>query len=214
MAETLKNLTGISFDGAAIINFMGFRAVIDSLGSIPICVDEDTPSSHMTLVDGQPMWNSDAERSSGTKQQVVHKKGCREMRGWEALDFSRQRYGLTNGDYDRQKNQQKLIKGMAKKAMADGVMTNPLKLGELIKAAGEAFVLDTGNVPVADFVFTLRGVAANDLVMLRTNDGSFNGNDYGREEISPLSREMFRAVKTDTLDDFVLANPTVIAGQQ
>ncbi|MFY1635437.1 LCP family protein [Solwaraspora sp. WMMB335] len=214
MAETLKNLTGISFDGAAIINFSGFRSVIDSLGTIPICVDEDTPSIHMTLVDGKPMWNSDAEKVSGDKQQVVHKKGCREMQGWEALDFSRQRYGLDNGDYDRQKNQQKLLKGMAKKAMADGIATNPLKLGELIKSAGEAFVLDVGEVPIADFVFTLRGVAANDLVMLRTNGGSFNGNDEGREELTPLSREMFRAVKNDTLAEFIFANPTVLADQQ
>ncbi|WFE25578.1 LCP family protein [Solwaraspora sp. WMMD791] len=214
MAETIKNMTGISFDGAAIINFSGFKSVIDSLGTIPICVDEDTPSAHMTLVDGKPMWNSDAEKASGDKQQVVHKKGCREMAGWEALDFSRQRYGLANGDYDRQKNQQKLLKGMAKKAMADGVMTNPLKLTQLIESAGKAFVLDTGPVPVADFVFTMRGVAANDLVMLRTNGGSFNGNDSGREELTPLSMEMFRAVKNDNLDDFILANPTVLAGQQ
>ncbi|WP_326550789.1 LCP family protein [Micromonospora sp. NBC_01813] len=214
MAETIKNMSGISFDGAAIINFSGFKSVIDSLGSIPICVDEDTPSTHMTLVDGQPMWNSDAEKVYGDKQQVVHKKGCREMEGWAALDFSRQRYGLANGDYDRQKNQQKLIKGMAKKAMSAGVMTNPLKIGELTKAAGEAFVLDVGSTPIEDFVFTLRGVAANDLVMLRTNGGSFNGNDSGREVLDPLSMEMFQAVKNDALDDFVLANPTVLAGQQ
>ncbi|WBB96757.1 MULTISPECIES: LCP family protein [unclassified Solwaraspora] len=214
MAETIKNLTGVSFDGAAIINFSGFKSVIDSLGSVRLCVDEDTPSIHMTLVDGQPMWNSDAAKVSGEKQQVVHKKGCREMQGWEALDFSRQRYGLDNGDYDRQKNQQKLIKAMAKKAMASGVMTNPLKLNELIDAAGKAFVLDTGKVALPDFVFTLRGVAANDLVMLRTNGGSFNGNSAGRENIDPLSQDMFQAVKNDNLAEFILANPTVLAGQE
>ncbi|ROO52627.1 LytR family transcriptional attenuator [Micromonospora sp. Llam0] len=214
MAETIKNLTGVSFDGAAIINFSGFKSVIDSLGSVRLCVDEDTPSIHMTLVDGQPMWNSDAAKVSGEKQQVVHKKGCREMQGWEALDFSRQRYGLDNGDYDRQKNQQKLIKAMAKKAMANGVMTNPLKLNELIEAAGKAFVLDTGKAALPDFVFTLRGVAANDLVMLRTNGGSFNGNDAGRENIDPLSQEMFQAVKNDNLAEFILANPSVLAGQE
>ena len=124
----------------------------------------------MKLVDGKPMWNSDAERTGKPMKPVVHKKGCREMKGWEALDYSRQRYGLTNGDYDRQQHQQQLIKAMAKKATEGGVMTNPLKLNDLMKAAGEAFVLDTGGVPIADFVFTLRGVAANDLVMLRTNE--------------------------------------------
>ena len=38
------------------------------------------------------------------------------MAGWEALDYARQRYGLKNGDYDRQRHQQQLIKAIAKKA--------------------------------------------------------------------------------------------------
>ena len=90
------------------------------------------------------------------------------MEGWEALDYARQRYGLNNGDYDRQRHQQQLIKAIAKKASSSGVLTNPIKVNSLIKAAGKAFVLDTGGVPVADFIFTLKGVAANDLVLLRT----------------------------------------------
>jgi len=214
MAATIKKLTGISFDGAAIIDFGGFKSVIDALGGIPICVDQDTASRHMTLVDGKPMWNAEAKQVGGQKERVVHKKGCRQMQGWAALDFSRQRYGLDNGDYDRQKNQQKLIKGIAKKAMADGATTNPLKLKELMRAAGEAFVLDTGSTPIPDFVFTLRGVAANDLMMLRTNGGTFNGNGAGREEIDSLSQQMFQAVKNDELAEFVFANPAVLAGKQ
>ena len=33
MAQTIKNMTGVSFDGAAIINFGGFKNVIDTLGT-------------------------------------------------------------------------------------------------------------------------------------------------------------------------------------
>lgn len=210
MAQTIKNLTGISFDGAAIIDFNGFKGVIDALGSIRMCVKQEVESKHMSLVDGRPMWNADARKTGRPRSPVVHKKGCREMKGWEALDYSRQRYGLRNGDYDRQQNQQQLIKAMARKAMADGVMTNPLKLNALMKAAGKAFVLDTGATPLADFVFTMRGVAANDLVLLRTNDGTFSGNGQGREVLKPVSREMFASVKQDHLAEFILNNPTVV----
>jgi anionic cell wall polymer biosynthesis LytR-Cps2A-Psr (LCP) family protein len=133
------------------------------------------------------------------------------MKGWEALDYSRQRYGLKNGDYDRQRHQQQLIKAMAKKAMEGGVMANPLKLNELLKAAGKTFILDTGNTPIADFVFTLRGVTANDLVLLRTNDGKFSGSGDGTEQLKPISQQMFAAVKNDTLAEFVLSNPTVLS---
>ncbi|MEJ3742422.1 LCP family protein [Actinomycetes bacterium KLBMP 9797] len=213
MAQTIKNLTGISFDGAAIIDFNGFKGVIDALGSIRMCVDQEVKSHHMTLVNGKPTWNGDAKKMSGEKEPVIHKKGCREMAGWEALDYARQRYGLKNGDYDRQRHQQQLIKAMAKKAMDSG-MTNPLKLKELINAAGKAFVLDTGGASTADFLFTMRGVAANDLVLLRTNNGTFSGNQNGREELNPLSLEMFRSVKNDALGQFILDNPAVIAKEK
>ncbi|GLH95145.1 LCP family protein [Phytohabitans aurantiacus] len=213
MAQTIKNLTGISFDGAAIIDFNGFKGVIDALGTIRMCVDQEVRSHHMTMVDGKPTWNAQAKKMGGKKEPVIHKVGCRNMEGWEALDYSRQRYGLKNGDYDRQRHQQQLIKAMAKKAVDTG-MNNPLKLNGLIKAAGKAFVLDTGSANTADFLFTMRGVAANDLVLLRTNNGTFSGNNEGREVLNPLSQDMFQAVKNDKLGQFILENPTTLAKEK
>jgi LCP family protein required for cell wall assembly len=214
LAQTLKNATGISFDGAAIINFNGFKDVIDELGSIRMCVDQQVTSHHMVYVDGKPMYLADARKTGRRQVPVVHKKGCREMAGWEALDFARQRYGLTNGDYDRQRHQQQLIKAMAKKASNSGVMANPLKVGDLIKAAGKALVLDTGGVPIADFIFTLKGVAANDLMLLRTNNGTFSSNGLGREQFTPESTEMFQALKDDKLAEFILSHPGVVAKEK
>ncbi|HEY0699813.1 MAG TPA: LCP family protein [Micromonospora sp.] len=215
MAQTIKKMTGISFDGAAIIDFNGFKGVIDALGSVHMCVDQEVESKHMMLVNGKPMWLADARKASGTKKKVVHKVGCREMEGWEALDYSRQRYGLKNGDYDRQRHQQQLIKAMAKKAMEGGVMTNPLKLNELMKAAGKAFVLDVGRNDIADFVFTMRGVTANELTLLRTNGGTYSGNaDNTREVLNSISQQMFDAVKQDKLAEFVVAHPEVLASNK
>jgi LCP family protein required for cell wall assembly len=211
LAQTIKNMTGISFDGAAIIDFGGFKNVIDSLGTVRICVDQRVESHHMSMVEGKPMWNADAKKTGKKRTPVVHKPGCQEMEGWAALDYSRQRYGLKNGDYDRQQHQQQLIKAMAKKAMDGGVMKNPVKLNSLIKAAGKAFTLDTGGVPIADFIFTMKDVTANELTMLRTNGGTFSENGAGREVFNPVTKEMFRAVKDDTLGQFVVANPTVLS---
>jgi LCP family protein required for cell wall assembly len=199
MAQTIKKLTGISFDGASIINFGGFKGVIDALGSVRICVSQEVKSIHMSFVDGKPVWNADAKKTGKQMTPVVHRKGCREMEGWAALDYA------------RQQNQQQLIKAMANKAMADGVMTNPGKVNQLIKAAGQAFILDTGGVPIADFIFTMRGVTANELTMLRTNNGTFAASASGREALTPLSLQMFEAVKEDKLAEFVYANPAVLS---
>ncbi|BCJ53338.1 transcriptional regulator [Actinoplanes sp. NBRC 14428] len=214
MAQTIKENTGMSFDGAAIIDFNGFKSVIDALKGVHMCVDQRVKSHHMKLVDGKPMYLAEARKVGGNQKEVWHEKGCRDMEGWEALDYARQRYGLKNGDYDRQRHQQQLIKAIAKKAASSGVMTNPVKVNNLIKAAGKAFVLDTGDVPVADFIFGLKGVAANDMVLLRTNNGTFAGNGNGRETITPKSMEMYRAVKQDKLSEFILANPDVVANEK
>ncbi|GAB1643960.1 LCP family protein [Krasilnikovia sp. MM14-A1259] len=214
LAQTIKANTGMSFDGAAIIDFGGFRSVIEALGGVRMCVDQRVKSHHMVWVDGKPLFLADARKTGKPMKPIWHEVGCKDMEGWEALDYSRQRYGLKNGDYDRQRHQQQLIKAMAKKASSSGVLTNPLKVSELIKAAGKAFVLDTGGVPVEDFIFGLKGIAANDLVLLRTNKGTFAGNNEGRETITPESMEMFKAVQQDKLGDFVINHPDVIANEK
>ncbi|MFF0368799.1 MULTISPECIES: LCP family protein [unclassified Micromonospora] len=214
MAQTIKRLTGVSFDGAAIINFGGFKNVIDTLGTVKICVSHEVKSKHMSFVDGEPMWNADAKKTGKQMTTVVHKKGCQQMEGWAALDYARQRYGLPGGDYDRQQNQQQLIKAMARKATDGGMLTNPAKLQQLTKAAGKALVLDTGGVPIEKFIFTLRGVAANDLTMLKTNNGTFNGNANKREALNEETMEMFRAMKQDKLGEFVFAHPEMISSRK
>ncbi|MFB9234555.1 LCP family protein [Plantactinospora siamensis] len=214
LARTIKNATGISFDGAAIIDFNGFKGVIDALGTINVCVDQKVSSHHMMLVDGKLMYITDAQKSGRPYKPVTYEPGCQDMKGWQALDFSRQRYGLKNGDYDRQRHQQQVIKAIAKKAMAGGVMTNPVKVNNLVKAAGKAFTLDTNGVPIQDFIFTMRGVTANDLTLLRTNAGKFNShktNGESREALTPESIEMFRAVKSDKLADFIKLHPDFVA---
>jgi LCP family protein required for cell wall assembly len=214
MAQTIKANTGMSFDGAAIIDFNGFQSVIDALHGVRMCVDQRVKSHHMVWVQGKALFLADARKTGKPQKPIWHEVGCKNMEGWEALDYSRQRYGLKNGDYDRQRHQQQLIKAIAKKASSSGVLTNPLKVNSLIKAAGKAFVLDTGDVPVADFVFGLKGIAANDMVLLRTNNGTFAGNNNGRETITPESKAMFQAVHDDALADFVVNHPAVIAQEK
>jgi LCP family protein required for cell wall assembly len=213
LAETIKLNTGMSFDGAAIIDFNGFKSVIDALHGVRLCVDQRVRSHHLVYVDGKPLYLADARRTGKPTRPIWYDIGCRTMVGWQALDYSRQRYGLRNGDYDRQRHQQQLIKAIAQKAASHGILTNPAKATKLIKAAGKAFVLDTGGVPLTDFVFGLRSVGAKDLVLLRTNNGTFAGNGAGRETITRESRAMFTAVQSDRLGDFLVSHPDVIVGK-
>jgi LCP family protein required for cell wall assembly len=220
LAQTVHTLTGIKFNGAAIIDFAGFESVVKTLGGVNMCVDERAESIHLGIDKKGKIYKLWYKEGVGIQdlppgaKPVVHEKGCRRMSAELALDYARIRKSLSDGDYGRQRHQQQLIKAIAKEATSKGVITNPIKLNNVIKAAGKAFVLDTQGIPVEDFIFTLRGVAANDLVLIKTNAGKFNtqtvnGQDY--EQLSEQSMQMLAAVRDGRLADFVISNPQFIA---
>jgi LCP family protein required for cell wall assembly len=216
LALTIKDTLGVSFKAAAIINFESFIQVIEALGGVDMCFDQTVTSKHLVMgPNGSPINIENDPNGKSKGKPITYPKGqCRSLVAWEALDFSRQRYGLPNSDYDRQRHQQQLIKAIVKKATSTGVVTNPGKLNSVIKAAGAAFVVDTGGIPIADFAFGLKGVAANGLVTLRTNAGkitSQNIDGVSYENLTPSSKAMFQAVTADKLDTFVAAHPEFVS---
>ncbi|WP_230686451.1 LCP family protein [Catellatospora vulcania] len=209
-AKTVTKLTGITFDGAAVIDFGGFRKIIDALGTVNVCVEEDSQSLHYYYVNGKVTYVNEHTAANRGLKAYVHKKGCREKPGWEALDYSRIRKSLDDGDYGRQRHQQQLIKAMAKKAGSSGVLTDLGKINSLMKAVGESMILDTHGVPLIDFMFSLKDLAGADLVLLKTNAGWYNSSGSGGEAISSSTMQMFRAAKNDTLGQFTLLNPEFV----
>jgi LCP family protein required for cell wall assembly len=220
LAKTINSLTGITFNGAAIIDFAGFESVVDELGGVDMCVDARAESIHIGVTkDGKLVrgWYKEGAGIQGLPpgaKPKVYEKGCRRMSPIEALDYARIRKSLSDGDYGRQRHQQQLLKAIAKEATSTGVLTDPVKLNRVIKAAGKAFVLDTQGVPIEDFVFTFRDLAASDLILVKTNAGEFasetiDGQSY--EALTPETMRMFAAVRDGTLPEFLMANPAFVA---
>jgi LCP family protein required for cell wall assembly len=215
VATVLHNLTGLRFDGAAIVNFDGFQRIIDELGGLRFCVDTAATSEHLVLVNGAPMGIGQAQREGWASQPIRYEVGCQELAGWQALDYVRQRKNLESGegDYGRQRHQQQLLAAMADAAISRDVLTNLGKLDSLILAGGDALVVDTNQVPLADVVFTLREIRVGDLVSLRTNGGDFHSasiEGVSAEALSPESLEMFRAAADDSMAQFVVNHPNFV----
>ena len=79
----------------------------------------------------------------------------------------------------------------------------------LVGVAG-LMILDPGRVPLEDFIFTLKDVAANDLLTVRTNPGTWstqeiNGISY--VILNDSSLELFRAARDGKLQEFLLNHP-------
>ncbi len=225
----ITRLTDITFEASAVIDFGGFKKVIDALGTVPMCVEADTESIHHYMVGGKPTYVSSAGASDKTanayeqrtgNRRYLHKKGCREMAGWEALDYARQRYLPDgSGDYGRQRHQQQLIKAMAKKAGSAGVLSDFGKVNQLIAAVGKSMLLSLPKgMGVTDFLFTMKDLASADLVLLKANGGTYasviQNGQYQGENLDETTRDMFRAAKSDKLANYVLLNPQVVNNEK
>jgi LCP family protein required for cell wall assembly len=186
LSATLTKLTGVRFDGAAIINFGGFRRVIDLLGGVTICVDAEVRSIHTGH---------------------VFTVGCQKMTGAQALDYARQRYDLPNGDFDRQRHQQQILKAIMGEMSDAGDLANPVKLDQLLRAVGSSLTVDTNGVPLRDLALSLRGIRADDLVGVQVpaHPEMLGGVSYAL--LDPPADALFAALARADLAAWVTANP-------
>ena len=227
LALTVKRLTGITPDAGAIIDFEGFKNVVEVLGKVCMYVDEKTTSVHRGTDDktGRPAAPYKLNSDGTVRYKVrgvtpkIYDKGDHCFTPADALDFVRQRDLLENRDYDygRQRHQQQFLKAVLKQAFDDG-LSSPQKLPGLLSAVGKTVTVDDGGIPLEDWVFAMRGLNPDDLVTLKTNDGTFHSDQIpgvGSVEIlTDTSIQMLKAVKRDQVAEFLRAYPEVIAAPE
>ncbi len=216
LAKTVGQLTGIQkFDAGVIINFNGFKAIVEAMGGVTMTIDQNVKSEHLQP-DGKPRPrlsrcadNSCAHPYYGP--QAEYKKGTYHLQAWQALDFVRQRYGLPRGDYDRQRHQQQFIKAIAKQALSKDVLTSPATLDKVLKAAGKALIFDGGGHDVVDWAFSMKNMRSDDMTLIKLPGSSIIVNgDYRGEELAPSAKDFFTSVRQDQVQTFIFKHPDYI----
>lgn len=224
LSLTIKQLTGITPDAGAIIDFQGFKNVVNVLGKVCMYVDEDTTSIHVGKDNktGQPaapyVINKDGTLRSKIKGVTAnfYAKGNHCFTPAEALDFVRQRDLLANNDFDygRQRHQQQFFKAIINQAVSDG-LSSPTKLPGLIKAIGSTMTVDTRGISLEDWAFAMKGINPSDLVTIKTNEGKFNPKQVpgigSVEVLNADSLALLKAARNDTVDQFAATHPTWVS---
>lgn len=186
LSATLAHLAGIRFDGAAVIDFSGFREVIDLLGGVRICVDTEFRSIHTDR---------------------VFAPGCQEMDGPTALDFVRQRHNLPNGDYDRQTHQQQLLRAVLQRTSETSLRSNPIRLDRVIRAVGSSLTVDTNGVPLADLVTAFRDLPTDALRGIQMPSHSQTIGQVSYVVLEDGGSELLAAVRDRRVPQWARANP-------
>ena len=179
MVETVEQLLGIEINHVAIVDFAGFRDLIDSMGGIDIELD-------------RPVCN---EISGGTFN-INFDAGEVNLNGEKALALARTRTstcGEPINDLDRTEFQQLIIQGMKDR------LTDPLRIpinfikGPLIGwNAPKAFVSDMGAFAMPQFVFAAAIGGSSDTAVLEPADVAAEPADRARGKLHRSSAQAHR----------------------
>ncbi|MCW3841791.1 LCP family protein [Micromonospora yasonensis] len=210
LAKTVQQVTGIPrFDAGAIINFTGFKNIVDAMGGVDMYIERDVKSEHR-----KPDGTMRQLRPGGggyLGPQAEYKKGNAHLNGWQALDYVRQRYpknGVPDADYGRQRHQQQFVKAMVNQAFSADVVTNPIKLDKVLRAAGHSLIFNGRGHSVVDFALALKGIRSDSIETIKlpggpvTIDGAYKG-----EKFQSVAEDFFAALNNEQIDAFMLEHP-------
>jgi LCP family protein required for cell wall assembly len=157
LVQTIEQLTGLTIDHYVQVDLLGFYRISNAIGGIQVnlCAAQNEPNSGINLP-----------------------KGISTIQGTQALAFVRQRYGLPNGDLDRIKRQQYFLSAVFRKMTSSGVLLNPIKLQNLLKAVSNSIYTDNGLDPL-QLATQLQSLTAGNLTFSTIPTDGFANNDAG-----------------------------------
>ncbi|TXS41644.1 LytR family transcriptional regulator [Streptomyces sp. uw30] len=178
---TWEKLTDIHIDHFMMIDFSGVVSMADAIGGVPVCVDKNIRSK-------------DSEgHGSGLKLE----KGTTYVKGEQALQWLRTRYGFEDGsDLARAKAQHQYMNSMVRELRKNAKLSNPNKLRKLAEAATNALTVDEGLGTVAklyDLAGELKQVPTSRITMTTMP------NQYVGSRVEPTedATKLFRLVRED-----------------
>ena len=167
MIETVEQLTGVRIDHFAVTDFESFTALTDALGGVRITVPQDI----------------------GDGKKVQFAAGVHMMSGEEALAYTRQRYGLADGDFGRAQRQQNWMRSILGKV--NNNRNDVPRMTSFFTALSESVAVDEGLTidRMRELYMSARTLATNDVTFL-TAPHNGTGRSADGQSIVVLDREL------------------------
>lgn len=144
--QTASNVTGQTINYALVIDFSGFKEIIDTIGGIEVVVDNTFTDSKYPIT-GKENDACGGDPTFACRYKTIHfDQGLTHMDGATALEFARSREGDNgeNTDFARSNRQQKIISAVGKKALSFGTIVNPFKDYKILLAVKSSVETDLG----------------------------------------------------------------------
>ncbi|WP_346777374.1 LCP family protein [Streptomyces sp. HNM0575] len=178
--RTVETLTGLRVDHHLVVDFTGFKSLVDTVGGVEVCL----PGA---------VHDRDAKLELPAGRQTLG--------GEDALGYVRARHGLGNGsDTDRMSRQQEFLGSLVKKVRSNGVLLNPAKLYPVLHSATSALTADAGLDSLGELYELARGVRniPEDRVRFLTVPRQSYRLDRNRDELTqPEAGRLFAQLRAD-----------------
>lgn len=122
--RTVEDMTGIRIDHHLIVDFSGFKKIVNAVGGVDVCLAE-------------PVHDTNAHLDLPAGRQTLD--------GEQALGYVRARHGFGDGsDTQRMDRQQGFLGSLFSKVTSNGVLLNPTKVYPVLSAATSSLTADPG----------------------------------------------------------------------
>jgi LCP family protein required for cell wall assembly len=153
--KTVENLLGLKINYYVVIDFQGFKQLVDLIGGIDIDVDASTAVN-------DPFY-SDTERLNDFYP-CVFATGTHHMNGTDALCFARTR--RNSSDFDRIQRQQRVIFAAIDKATQLKMLSDPRNVTSLWQRYKSTVVTDISDLQIPGFARLAAGMDESSLSFL------------------------------------------------
>lgn len=180
--KTVEALTNIRINHWAVVDFVGFEAMINAVGGVPVCIPHDVKDRYTSL---------------------DLKAGAQILDGYTATQYARMRHGtgLSGSDLDRIDRQQQLLKNLARKVVGAEVLFNPGDLFSFISAAAASVTMDEqlGDIDgySVGLAYSLKNLDTKAGLVMATVPVRGYPLDNNRVEFAPASAAVFAAIAAD-----------------
>ncbi|MET8728570.1 LCP family protein [Streptomyces parvus] len=178
--RTVERMTGIRVDHHMVVDFNGFKDMVDAVDGVEICLKE-------------PINDKDAHLELPAGRQTLN--------GEEALGYVRARKSLGNGsDTERMERQQQFLGALVNKMQSNGVLLNPTRLYPVLDAATKSLTTDPGLASLRDLYDLVRGmrdVPTEQVQFLTVPRQPYRNNPNRDELVEPDAGDLFKQLRED-----------------
>ncbi|WP_405925267.1 LCP family protein [Streptomyces sp. NBC_00035] len=178
--RTVEKLTNIRVDHHMVVDFNGFKEMVDAVDGVRVCLKEpiDDKEAQLKLPAGKVTLN-----------------------GEQALGYVRARKSIGDGsDTDRMDRQQRFLGALVNKVRSNDVLLNPTKLYPVLDAATSSLTTDPALANLRglyDLVRGMRNIPTERVQFLTVPRTSYAYNANRDQLVEPEAEKLFTRLRAD-----------------